>query len=146
MTKPDAEDRLYRMRHSLAHILAQAMQTYRPGTKLGFGPATDDGFYYDFILPEPIGEEDLPKIQKVMEGIVKERQPFQHEEVSVADGLKRLAEMGEPYKAEHVERLVKKRGLTELSFFTNGPFVDMCEGPHLADTGRVGRIAGPLRE
>ena len=137
MVQADKDSRLYKMRHSLSHVLAQAMQRYRPGTLLGFGPPVDDGFYYDFILPEPIEEEDLPKIEKIMKEIVKEGQPFEREDLPKDEALARLEQMNEPHKAEYAKELIAKKGLDSLSFYTNGPFVDMCDGPHLDTTKQV---------
>jgi len=137
--KPDrsADEKLHRVRHSLAHVLAQAMQEYRPGATLGFGPAIADGFYYDFILPEPITDEDLPELQKLMVQIIKERQEFQQEELPVPQALERLEAMGEPHKVEYAKELAEKQGLESLGFYTNGPFVDMCEGPHVQSTREI---------
>ncbi len=128
---------LSRIRHSLAHVLAQAMQQYRPGTRLGFGPAIEDGFFYDFLLPEPIGEEDLPAIQTLMKAIIKANQPFEREELAPDAAYARLEEMGEPYKVEYCRELVAKQELDSISFYTNGPFVDMCEGPHVEATREI---------
>jgi threonyl-tRNA synthetase len=133
----DDDSKLYRIRHSLAHVLAQAMQRFRPGTLLGFGPATEDGFYYDFILPEAVGEEDLPELTKLMQAIVKEKQDFVQEDLPVADAYARLDGMKEPHKREYAEELVAKGSLDTLRFFTNGSFTDMCEGPHVENTNRI---------
>ena len=86
----DHDSPLYRMRHSLAHVLAQAVQNLHPGTILGFGPPIDDGFYYDFILPKPIGDDDLPAIQKEMRRIIKDKQAFEREELTPDQALNRL--------------------------------------------------------
>lgn len=129
--------KLYKIRHSLAHVLAQAVLSLRPNSKLGFGPPTDNGFYYDFILSAPISEEDFPEIEKKMKEIIKEKQEFSREELSISDAMKRIKEMGEPYKAEYAEELAQKQGLKELSFYTNGSFLDMCEGPHVDNTGEI---------
>ena len=134
---PALEERLHRIRHSLAHVLAQAMQRYRPGATLGFGPAIDDGFYYDFILPQPITDEDLPELEKLMRQIIAERQEFKREELPGPEALARLRQMGEPHKEEYAKELLQKQGLSSLSFYTNGPFVDMCEGPHVASTKEI---------
>src|SRR5688572_11467427 len=124
MSKPkqDAEDKLHRMRHSLAHVLAQAMQRYRPGATLGFGPPVDDGFYYDFILPEPISDEDLPKLEELMREIVKSGQTFSREDLPADQALQRLHSMKEPHKVEYAQELIQKKGLPSLSFYTSGPF------------------------
>lgn len=133
----EVSDQLYRIRHSLAHVLAQAVLELRPGSTLGFGPAISDGFYYDFILSEPIAEEDFKAIEKKMKFIIKQRQKFESEELSAADALARIDEMGEPYKREYAEDLIEKQGLDSLTFYENGPFRDMCEGPHVEHTGQL---------
>lgn len=129
--------KLHRIRHSLAHVLAQAVLDLRPGTKLGFGPAIDDGFYYDFILSEPLSEEDFPEIEKRMKHIIKSNQKFEREDLPVDAAFKRIEEMGEPYKAEYAKELAEKQGLDSISFYTNGPFLDMCEGPHVESTKEI---------
>src|SRR6478735_5591347 len=93
----DQKNDLYRIRHSLAHILAEAVVQLRPGTKLGFGPPIDDGFYYDFILPTPITDEDFPAIEKNMRRLIQEGYTFDREDLPKKEALARLDEMGEPY-------------------------------------------------
>ncbi len=139
------EDPLYRMRHSLAHVLAQAVLELRPGSTLGFGPPIDDGFYYDFALSEPLSEEDFPAIERRMRQILKSGQRFYREDLDVADALARIDAMGEPYKREYAEELIEKQGLAGLSFYRNGPFLDMCEGPHVDTTKEIPRDAFKLR-
>ncbi len=145
----DKNSKLYKQRHSLSHILAQAVQQIRPGAKLGFGPPVDNGFYYDFILPEPITEEDFPDLEARMRKIIADKQVFEREDLSVADAISRLESMEEPHKIEYAKELVEKQNLDSLSFYTNGPFVDMCEGPHVensrhipADSFKLSSIAG----
>ena len=128
---------LYRIRHSLAHVLAQAVLELRPGSTLGFGPPVDDGFYYDFILSEPFSEADFKLIEKKMKYLIKQRQAFECEELPAADALARIDEMGEPYKREYAEELIQNQGLDTLTFYRNGPFLDMCEGPHVEHTGEL---------
>ena len=130
----EPSSKIYKIRHSLSHVLAQAMQEYRPGTKLGFGPPIENGFYYDFLLSEPIIADDLPKIEEIMVRIIKSKQPFQQEELPAEEALKRIEEMGEPHKLEYAKELIEEKGLTSLGFYTNGPFLDMCEGPHVDNT------------
>lgn len=137
--------KLFRIRHSLAHIMAQAVQKLRPGTKLGFGPAIDDGFYYDFILPEPISEDDFKTIEKEMKNIIKQNQEFSHEDVPVEKAYEKIEKMGEPYKADYARSLVEKSNLDSLRFFTNGEFVDMCEGPHVERTTEIPHNCFKLR-
>jgi len=134
-TFTEADDpELYRIRHSLAHVLAQAVLELRPGSTLGFGPPIADGFYYDFVLSEPFTEADFKAIQKKMKFIIKRNQRFEVEDLPVQDAFARLDGMSEPYKREYAQELVEKGDLDSLRFYTNGPFVDMCEGPHVAST------------
>ena len=137
----EAHDELYRIRHSLAHVLAQAVLQVRPGSTLGFGPPIGDGFYYDFILSEPLSEDDFPEIEKRMKHIIKQGQRFEREDLPRDEAFARLAEMGEPYKAEYAGELFDNKGVEQLTFFRNGPFLDMCEGPHV-DSTRALRSAG----
>ena len=140
-----ADDALYRTRHSLAHVLAQAVLAMRPGSTLGFGPPIADGFYYDFILSEPITEDDFPELEQHMRRILKKGQRFYREDLPVAAAFARLDEMQEPYKREYAAELVDKNDLESLSFYRNGPFLDMCEGPHVDTTRDIARDAFKLR-
>ncbi len=139
------DDELYRIRHSLAHVMAQAVLDLRPGSTLGFGPPIADGFYYDFILREPISEDDFPAIEKRMKHIIKQRQPFVREELPREEALARLEEMGEPYKREYADELFAKKNLDRLTFYRNGPFLDMCDGPHVENTKDIPIDAFKLR-
>ena len=139
------DDELYRIRHSLAHVLAQAVLELRPGSTLGFGPPIKDGFYYDFLLSEPLTEADFPELERRMRKIIKKGQRFYQEDLPAAEALERIEEMGEPYKREYGAELVTKQGLSTLSFYRNGPFLDMCEGPHVSDTKQLPRDAFKLR-
>ncbi len=136
-------------RHSAAHVLAQAVLRVRPGAKLGFGPAIQDGFYYDFILPEPIGEDDLKSIEKEMKKIISSNQKFEREELPLDKAIERLNEMGQEFKIEYLKDLAKEQNISAFSFYKNGAFIDMCEGPHVeatnklnADSFKLDRIAG----
>ena len=133
------DDPLYRMRHSLSHVMAQAVQKLYPGTLLGFGPPIDDGFYYDFIFPDSItvGEKALPEIEAKMREIIREHQSFEREDLPADEALDRIRGMREPHKLEYARELIEKQGQASLSFYTNGPFVDMCEGPHVDNTERL---------
>lgn len=132
-----ADDPVYRIRHSLAHVLAQAVLEIRPGSTLGFGPPIRDGFYYDFILSSPLTEEDFPEIEERMRKIIAQNQSFEREDLDREAAFARLAAMNEPYKREYAEELFEKHGIDKLSFFKNGPFLDMCEGPHVASTKQI---------
>lgn len=134
MEPEKSKDNLYKIRHSLAHIMACAVLELRPGSKLGFGPPIEDGFYYDFILSSPMTEEDFPEIEKRMRQLIKRNHVFVHEELPKLEALARLDQMGEPYKREYAEELFATKGLNNLSFFKTGHFLDMCEGPHVLTT------------
>jgi len=141
----EADEQLYRIRHSLSHVMAQAVLELRPGSTLGFGPPIADGFYYDFVLSEPITEEDFPEIEKKMKDIIKQRQEFAREELDRDAAFARLDEMGEPYKREYAEELFEKKSLDNLTFYTNGPFLDMCDGPHVENTRELAKTGYKLR-
>jgi len=131
---------LHRLRHSLSHILAEAVLEIRPQAKLAFGPPIENGFYYDFDFGgTPIGEADLEDIENRMRAIIKKKQPFERTAMTLAEAEARLAETGQDYKIEYARELVETGvaagGL--LSFYSNGSFMDMCEGPHLDHTGQV---------
>ena len=145
MEVDETDDALYRLRHSLAHVLAQAVLETRPGSTLGFGPPIKDGFYYDFILSEPITDEDFPKLEQAMRRIIKKGQRFYREALSKDDALKQLSEMNEPYKREYALELLDRDDTAELSFYRNGPFLDMCEGPHVDTTRDIPRDGFKLR-
>ena len=138
-------DELYTIRHSLAHVMAQAVLEMRPGSTLGFGPPIRDGFYYDFILSEPLTEEDFPDLTRRMKKILKKGQRFDREELNAEDALARIAQMGETYKQEYGSELIEKHGLKGLTFYRNGPFLDMCEGPHVHTTKDIPRDAFKIR-
>ena len=94
---PEAQ-RLYRIRHSLAHVLAQAVLSLQPTAKLGFGPPVENGFYYDFDLEEPITAADLPKLQKKMKEILRQKQSFTRTELPADQAIEKTTPMGHPYK------------------------------------------------
>ena len=136
MTMNKAEDtQLYRIRHSLAHVLAQAVLEIRPEAKLGFGPPVENGFYYDFDLEDPLSPEDLPVIEKRMKKIIKSRQTFECEELNGEEMRTRLAEIGQDYKIEQVNDLDAEGEI--LTLYRNGPFWDLCEGPHVESTTEI---------
>ena len=134
---PAVKDDLYKIRHSLAHVMAQAVLEMRPGTKLGFGPPIDNGFYYDFILSEPLTEKEFKALEKRMRKIINQDQVFEEENLPYDDAMSRLDEMGEPYKKEYAQELFDTKGLDTLRFYRNGPFLDMCEGPHVPSTKSI---------
>ena len=130
-------DSLFRIRHSLAHVLAQAVVSLRSGAKRGFGPPTDQGFYYDFLLPDPVTPADFSLIEDRMAQIIRENQAFVREEYSAEDAVRLLLSLGEPLKAAYAEELAAKHSLRQISFYRNGPFIDMCRGPHVVSTSEL---------
>lgn len=129
LTRKDPEA-LAVLRHSGAHLLAMAVLDLFPGTDLGFGPATDDGFYYDFRPPTPFQEADLPRIEARMKEIAREARPYARTACAKADAKSRLARVGYLLKIPHVDEIPDEA----ISFYDSGPFTDMCEGPHVPDT------------
>src|SRR5688500_13075453 len=117
------------LRHSGAHILATAVRRLRPDAKIGFGPAIDDGFYYDFEVAEPFTPEDLATFEAEMRKVVAEKYPFVREEVARDEALRRFAD--DPLKLERIADLGEDE---VISTYTDGPFVDLCRGPHVPDT------------
>lgn len=127
-------EQLFRIRHSLSHILAMAVLEVFPDAKLAIGPAIDNGFYYDFDLPRPITPEDLEDLQGRMEKLVTQDIAFSVEAKPIGDGL--LMVQGQPYKEELIQDL-EKSGETEVTFYTSGSFVDLCKGPHVGSTKEI---------
>ena len=121
------------LRHSVSHILADAVKRLFPGTKLGIGPSIKDGFYYDFDKPEPFAEEDLAKIEQEMKRIIKENSAFTREDIPSKDAIKLFKDIGEDYKVKLIEEL----GQDKVSIYRHGSFVDLCRGPHVGSTGDV---------
>ncbi|HEY6961893.1 MAG TPA: threonine--tRNA ligase [Gaiellaceae bacterium] len=122
----DDQDALYVLRHSSAHLLAEAVRRLYPGVKIAIGPPIEHGFYYDFEFPEPITEADLEKIEAEVRREIKEGREWSREEISADDAAKRFEREHEPYKVELV-------GTAEgdISLYTQGDFTDLCRGPHL---------------
>jgi len=131
------------LRHTTSHVMAQAVRRlYGDKVQYTIGPAlTDDfqyGFYYDFELPQAITNEDLPAIEKEMTKIVQENLPIKRLEMDPQQGKKRFGALGQSYKAEMIDDLVRDEQVRMLSLYEQGDFVDLCRGPHLPSTGKVG--------
>ncbi len=126
------EDRLYRMRHSAAHIMAEAVLELFPGTKFAIGPPIDYGFYYDFELPRPLTNEDLEVIEKRMRRTIDANYEFAYNEID-KDGARKMFG-DQPYKLELIDGI----GDAQVSLYKHGEFTDLCEGPHVDRTGNVG--------
>src|SRR5918994_4291431 len=122
-------DALYVLRHSTAHLLAEAVRHLYPGVKIAIGPPIENGFYYDFEFPEPIREEDLEQIEAEIQRALKEGRSWEREEISAAEARQRFLEENEPYKVELVDTAEG-----DISLYTQGDFTDLCRGPHLQDS------------
>jgi threonyl-tRNA synthetase len=120
------------LRHSSAHILATAVRRLRPDAKIGFGPSIEDGFYYDFEVTKPFTPDDLETFEKEMAKVITEKYPFIREEVPIQEAASRFAD--DPLK---LERLAEFPDDEIISTYTDGPFVDLCRGPHVPDTSYV---------
>ena len=120
------------LRHSSAHVLATAVRQLFPQARIGFGPPIEDGFYYDFQVERPFGPEDLEAIEKKMVEVVKADYPFVREEVSREEAKRRFKD--DPLKLERIDDLGPEE---VISVYTDGPFVDLCRGPHVPSTGRI---------
>ena len=123
-------------RHSLSHVLAQAVLDMFPEAKLGIGPDIENGFYYDFDLPRTLIPEDLPILEKKMKHIIKQNQKFEQYDEPIEKAIDFLKTAKQDYKVELVAEL-KKEGEKKVSFHKNGPFVDLCKGPHVDMTGQI---------
>jgi threonyl-tRNA synthetase len=125
----DDPDALAVLRHSTAHLLAEAVRRLYPGVKIAIGPPIENGFYYDFEFPEPISEEDLPRIEAEINRELGEGRSWTREEVSADEARRRFRQEDEPYKVELVDTAEGP-----ISFYTQGDFTDLCRGPHLQDS------------
>jgi threonyl-tRNA synthetase len=131
----DDPDALAVLRHSAAHLLAEAVRRLYPGVKIAIGPPIENGFYYDFEFPEPISEADLPRIEEEIMRELREGRAWERQEISREEAQKRFADEGEDYKVELV-------GTAEgdISLYTQGEFTDLCRGPHLQDSAPIKAI------
>ncbi|UZK68194.1 threonine--tRNA ligase [Sphingomonas sp. S1-29] len=135
VTARDEKDALELVRHDLAHVMAEAVQTLFPGTEITFGPATEDGFYYDFAPKDrPFTEEDLPAIEEEMRAIIARNEPFVREVWTRQRLIDRWTQQGESFKAEWAAELPEGE---ELTIYRQGEWLDMCRGPHMASTGKL---------
>ena len=119
--------------HSTSHIMAQAVQDVFPGVKLDIGPSIDEGFYYDFDPPRPFEPEDLAKIEKRMEEIVKENHPFNRKDVEKKEAMEFFQQRGEKFKVARLSEMDEEK----VSLYQHGNFVDLCRGPHVPSTGII---------
>jgi threonyl-tRNA synthetase len=131
---PDSKDGLEVIRHSTAHLMAQAVQELFRGTQVTIGPVIEDGFYYDFVRPEPFTPEDLARIEKKMKEIVSRNLIVTRHEMPKTEAMELFAAMGESYKVEILEGIPDDR----VSVYKQGDWKDLCRGPHVPATGKLG--------
>jgi threonyl-tRNA synthetase len=124
---------VFKMRHSLAHVMAQAIQHLYSDVKLGIGPAIDNGFYYDFIFTQPISDKDLPAIEQEMRRILAKSYSFDRSTMKKDEAIEYLYKVNQPFKAELASELPDE----EIGFYTDGDFTDMCKGPHVDNTSQI---------
>jgi threonyl-tRNA synthetase len=143
LTERSGEEALQLVRHDAAHVLAAAMLELHPGVKISIGPAIDNGFYYDFDFPEGvvINDDDFPRIEAAMKSHIAADEAFVREDVTVDEALERFRGENQPYKVELIEDLVRDADpahpVETVSLYTNGPFTDLCRGPHAPSTKRI---------
>jgi threonyl-tRNA synthetase len=142
LTRRDEEDALELIRHDAAHVLATAVTELYPGVKVSIGPPIAGGFYYDFEFPPgvTVSEADLPRIEQRMREHIRADERFERTDVPVAEALERFRAEGQDYKVELIEDLVRDQGVDTVSLYRNGPFVDLCRGPHSPSTKRIGAV------
>src|SRR3954465_10281212 len=130
---------LWLARHDAAHVLATAVMELYPGVKISIGPPIEDGFYYDFEFPEgvTVGEDDLERIEAKMREHVAADEHFERTDLPVAEAIGRFEAEGQDYKVELIEDLVKNDGVETVSLYRNGPFTDLCRGPHGPGTRQI---------
>ncbi|HEY7124422.1 MAG TPA: threonine--tRNA ligase [Ktedonobacterales bacterium] len=134
---------LQRMRHSAAHVMAEAVQSIFPDAKFAIGPAIEDGFYYDMELPRALSPDDFPEIERRMAESIAKKHPFVQSKWPREQALHYFKERNQPYKIEIIENLPD----AEVGIYQQGPFLDLCRGPHVENTGQIGpvklmRVAG----
>ena len=137
VTSRDEQDALDLMRHDAAHVMAQAVQELYPGTQVTIGPAIEDGFYYDFARDDPFTPDDLVLIEKRMHEIVKRDLPLQREVWERGDAIETFGDLGEDYKVEIIKDIIPEG--EEVSIYRQGEWFDVCRGPHLPSTGKLGK-------
>ena len=129
-------DALALLRHDAAHVMAEAVQELYPDTQVTFGPATEDGFYYDFARDAPFTPEDLPKIESRMHEIVERDEPIVREVWERGRAIRFFKDKGETYKAEWIEQMPADE---EITIYRQGNWLDLCTGPHLPSTAKLGK-------
>ncbi|PIR73633.1 MAG: threonine--tRNA ligase [Candidatus Moranbacteria bacterium CG10_big_fil_rev_8_21_14_0_10_35_21] len=138
---PDKKNKSEILRHSTAHVLAAAVLEMFPEAKFGMGPATEDGFFYDFELPRTLIPEDLPLLEEKMKKIIKADYKFERAEISIKEATEHFQKLGQTLKMEIIKDLEKEKGVAgcglRVAIYKSGTFVDLCSGPHLESTGKI---------
>ena len=127
------------IRHDAAHVMAEAVLELWPEAKISIGPPIEDGFYYDIEFPEgvKVSDADLPRIEEEMRRHISADEPFERRDIAIAEALELFRSQGQGYKVELIEDLVRDEGVETVSLYRNGPFEDLCRGPHGPSTGRI---------
>jgi threonyl-tRNA synthetase len=142
VTDRSGQDALDLIRHDAAHVLAAAVMELYPGVKISIGPPIENGFYYDFEFPDgvTVSDADFEAIEAKMREHIAADEPFVREDVPVGLALERFRAEGQDYKVELIEDLIRDDGVETVSLYTNGPFTDLCRGPHAPSTKRIGAV------
>ena len=132
-------DALPLVRHDAAHVLATAALELFPGTKVSIGPPIEGGFYYDFDFPDGVrvSDADFERIEQRVQDHIRAAEPFERSDVPAEHALELFRDQGQDYKVELIEDLIRDQGVESVSLYRNGPFLDLCRGPHAPDTGRI---------
>jgi threonyl-tRNA synthetase len=132
-------DALWLIRHDAAHVLATAVMELYPGVKISIGPPIEDGFYYDFEFPEgtTVSEAEFARIEERMREHIAADEPFVRSELPAREAIERFRAEGQDYKVQLIEDLIRDEGVETVSLYTNGPFTDLCRGPHAPTTKRI---------
>src|SRR5215210_2271043 len=142
LTERSGRDALDLIRHDAAHVMAAAVMDLYPGVKISIGPPIEQGFYYDFDFPDGVSlsDADFERIEARMREHIQADEAFQRQDVPVGEALERFLGEGQDYKVELIEDLVRDQGVDTVSLYTNGPFTDLCRGPHAPTTKRIGVV------
>jgi threonyl-tRNA synthetase len=140
ITERSGDEALELIRHDAAHVLATAVMELYPGVKISIGPPIEDGFYYDFDFPDGVvlSDADFERIEAKMAEHIAADEPFVRDDVSVQQARERFVDESQDYKVELIDDLVRDQGIDTVSLYTNGPFTDLCRGPHAPSTKRIG--------
>jgi threonyl-tRNA synthetase len=133
------DDGLWLLRHDAAHVLATSVMELYPGVKISIGPPIEDGFYYDFDFPDgtKLTEDDFERVEQRMREHISADERFERTDVPVQDAIERFKQEGQDYKVELIEDLIRDQGVETVSLYRNGPFTDLCRGPHGPGTKRI---------